>query len=550
MKKKSIALILCGVMIFSVIGCGSTVEQQEESSANVSKDVASEVIESSNSEDDVVEEKIYDEHIDITYTGFHSLYQAAAGHDIEADPLVAWVEDKFNVTIDQWECASTNAEAETRLWVSGGSMPDSMIWNKITTSELKEYADQELIQPLPVGWEEKWPNIAKMVEISGYGEMVKFDGLTYAIPHALLGSFFEMDDICLQGSVYYRKDWAEQVGMPDLGDDFTIKMSELREYLEKVKEAGLCDNPTLSATAVTIGDLFRLANGICGEDFIATNEGYIWEPQQEGYADYLKIIQEWYKAGLIDPDFYVKEQTVVQTEFQEGLTPAMYYTASVGDIQTLITGRMSAAGEDIADEKLRASYLDIYGVASVEAEDGTLYANGRYNYWMMNSFSPECDEKTMERILDMVDWFCTPEGQACERCGIPGQDFVIDENKVVTILNQDIISGKYQVSPSRYFNVWGYAGDDLAYAKGIPGRYAAEQQVAIDNAIVKSNGTIFKKDDKLEALATESKKNYSINIDSKIAEIITSMNDVDAELASYIESNRNIWEPVVDDLNK
>lgn len=546
--KKKLVLLLCGAMALTMAaGCGETKTSESESSKETAEE-SSEKEEEKEEKEEVT--KSYDEHIDFTYTGFHSLYQAVNGHDIEADEYVQWVQDKFNVTVDQWACEAANAKETVRLWVNGGTMPDSMIWPDLSISELYEYADQELIQPLPDGWEEKWPNAAKMVEASGYSELVKVDGLTYAIPHAVFGSFNLMETPISHTSIYWRKDWAEQIGMVDLGDDGTISFEELEAYLTKVKDAGLCDNAVLSADVNNAATAFRYAVGVSGEDFIATDDGYIWELQQDNYVEYIEKMQDWYNRGLLDADFYVKEKASIATEFQEGFIAAMMFDGGVGNYQGLIDNLMDVAGENTQDEELRATYQDMFGIGTIEADDGNVYVNGIYNYAWMNTFSPECDEATMERIMDMVDWFCTPEGQASERCGIPGQDFTIDENRVVTILNEDIISGEYKVSPSRFFNVWGYCGDDLAYAVGIPGRHKAEQEVVLENYAVKQAGIVFEKDDRVEALATDAKKNYSCEIDAKVAEIVSANSDVAASIEEYIEANKALWQPVVDDLNE
>lgn len=494
------------------------------------------------------EEKTYDEHIDFSFTGFYSLYQAVNGHDIESDEYIQWVQDKFNVTVDQWACEAANASETVRLWVNGGTMPDCMVWPELSISEMTAYADQELIQPLPEGWEEKWPNLAQMIKSSGMDELVQLDGLTYAIPHATFGNFNHMDPPVAHTSIYWRKDWAEQVGMADMGSDHIISMAELEEYLTKVKEAGLCDNAVLSGSTSAIETCFRMAVGVNGADFIAGEDGYIWEPQQENYTEYIKMMQDWYNAGLIDPDFYVKEEASMTTEFQEGYVAALMFSGGVGNYQGFIDNRTEADGKNKLDDEVRSEY-DVYGIGSIEAEDGNVYAEGIYSYWLMHTFSPECDEATMERILDMMDWYCTPEGQASERCGIPGQDFSIDENNAITMLNEDIVSGDYKVSPSRFFNVWGYCGDDLAYAEGISGRHKADQQNVLENYAVKMSGIIFETDDKVTSLTTDAMKNYSCDINAVVAEIVSTNQDVESALADYIENNKGLWQPVLDDLN-
>lgn len=556
--KKIVALLLCGMLAAAMFtGCGSDssvkpgtddVKESENSEKTDSKEEESAPAEES--AEDVAVEKTYDEKISFSITNYYSMYKAAAGFDLEADPYIQWMLDKFNVEIDAWVISAQEAEDQARLWVNGGTMPDAMAWPSITVAELTEYADQELLQPLPEDWETTWPNLAKMVKKSGYAEMVKVDGLTYGIPHTSYGNFADIGKPVVHNSVYFRKDWAAQVGMPDLGKDSTIKLSELKEYLEKVKEAGLCDNPTLSATTSNLRLMFQLACGINPKEFVKTDSGYVWMPAEEGYTEYLKLLKEWYDAGLIDPDFYNKEGKTAYSEFQEGIIAAMYYDGGIGNYGDMIGNYLEGHGLDKTDDVERQKVRDMFGIVSVQAEDGTVYGNGSYAYWMVHSFSPECSPEKMERILDMMDYFSTKEGQISERLAIPEEDWTMDADGKINILNEDIISGAYEVSPSRFFNVWGYAGDDLAYAPGIPGRYEAEQKLILKNFEVKNAGVVFDTDDKVEALSTPAKKQYSVDLKAKIGEIITGSEDVDTAWAQFVEENRPMWEPVVDDLNQ
>ena len=48
-------------------------------------------------------------------------------------------------------------------------------------------------------------------------------------------------------------------------------------------------------------------------------------------------------------------------------------------------------------------------------------------------------------------------------------------------------------------------------------------------------------------------RNYSVDIDSEITRIVCddtiSMDDVEAQWATFIEQNAGLWQPVVNDLN-
>lgn len=550
---KIMSLLVAASMLVTVAGCGSNDETNKPSSGEKS----SEVVESSSkaegatessAEEVEVAEKTYDEHIEFDATFHYSLAQASAGHDLESDPLISWILDKFNVTVNQWECATNTAGEKTRLWVNGGTMPDAMTWTSITPSELMDYAEQGLLQPLPDGWEDRWPNLKKMFDATASADQVTIDGKVYGIPHAVNGNFLEVEVPVDNAVLYYRKDFAEQIGMADMGSDGSVSMKELKEYLTKVADAELCENPTLLVDKGNMVGLFKKFFCLNGNTFTPTEDGFIWSLQQEGMVDMIAEMQEWYNAGLIDPDYYVK--TTATAEYREGISAASVFAGNTASYSSgVIDKAMEADGKDPTDETERAAYRDKFTMAAIEGIDGTVQCHTIRNYWLITSFSPDTDEATMERILDMMDWFCSYEGQASVTCGIPGEDFTVDEEGKITILNEDIMSGKYEVHPSGFFDVWGYCGDDMQYSMGIPGAYEEEIALSLKTYEAKWNGSIAPLTTAYERLQSEAKDNYSASTSSIIHEIVTQNKDVESNLTAYIEANRNLWQPVVDDLN-
>ena len=211
--KKVVAMMLCVVLALSALtGCGSASKKEEASSQGAAN---------------------YDKELDLSVTSFYSLYNTTLGIDYTEDPLYQYVCEKFNVTLDFWAQEDASSAEKVRTWVNTGSMPDLTLYFAFNLAEYYEYIDQGLLAPLPDGWEETWPNVAKLVKASGLENLLKVDGQTYAIPHSVFGNFLELSSGVGHTSLWYRKDWAEQVGMSDLGDDYTITISELKEYLEK-----------------------------------------------------------------------------------------------------------------------------------------------------------------------------------------------------------------------------------------------------------------------------------------------------------------------------
>lgn len=529
--KRLLAATLALCMMAGFVGCGDSESKKNRGTASSD----------------------YKETIDFSCTSWYSMYMADAGYDLESEAYTQWVMDKFNVEIDAWSLPSSNALATTRLWLNGSTMPDMFIIPYgMPITEIRQYMNLGMMKALPDDWEERWPNLAAMVEVTGYGEATQVNGVTYAIPHATFYSFTDMGDtVPRHKSIHFRKDWAEQVGMSELGANGTIKISELKEYIQKVADAGLCSKACLAGTVSGALELFKLAEGIDGtSDFTKTDSGYVWTPETDEYIELIEKLQEWYKAGLLDPDAYVTDMETAFEEYKNGLSPAIYYSGGVGNYQDMLSDVLKRNGYSPNNTEEREKLYDAYGLAAVVSEDGTVYTDATDNYYTMTGFNPNCDDETMERVLDMMDYFCTKEGQVGVTQGIPGEDWEFAEDGSVTILNDELTSGEYEPSPSKFFNVWGTAGDDVAYVSGIAGRYEKEQQMVLDIYDVKRSGTIFEIDMDYMLLDTDAKKNYSVAVASQVTKLVVSSKNIEKDWKAFVEEYKGIWKPVLDDLNK
>ena len=529
--KKIVSVILLGSMVCGLLaGCGK--EDKSGSGNGSSGD--------------------YSEKISFTMTSWYSAANANAGYDLKEDEYVQWVMDKFNVEIDAWALpSSADALSTTRLWLNAGTVPDCfMISTTMPMTELRQYIALGMLKPLPDNWKEQWPNLAKMTEATGYAEAVEIDGKTYAIPHATYYGFEEYNPLPKHKSIHFRKDWAKQVGMEDLGADGTIKLSELAEYIKKVADAGLCSKPYLAGTINTATELFRLANGIGNDsDFQKTNKGYVWKPSSDEFVDVIKQIQDWYKKSLLDPDAYVTDADTAYEEYKNGLSPAIYASGSVGTYHDMLNDILKRSGHLPSDSKEREKLCDVYAMAAVESEDGTVYSEEVANYYTMHAFNQNCDDAKMVRILDMMDYFCTTEGQIGSVNGIPEQDWTMDKDGNFKILNEDLSAGEY-ASFTRFFSVWGTAEDSFSSVLGVNGYHVKEQEMVHNLYKVKLAGKVLPIDMHYELLDTDAKNNYSVGVGSKVTSLVISSTNIEADWKAFVDEQSGLWKPVVEDLNK
>lgn len=536
MRKRWIALLLGSVMTVSMLaGCGSAPAAGGTGAGESSPAQEKEETQKENApEAEGQEAGGYADKISFTMTGVNT----EAGVDYEAAVVGQYIRDKFNVEFEVLPNGADGAAERFAIEATSGELADLNMWGGFDWPSYYEYVDQGLFAPLPEGWEERWPNLYKMVEKSGYLESLEVDGQTYGYLHSIYGMMTDVEVATSHTSLYLRRDLAEQVGMNDLCADDTITISELKEYLQKVKEAGLVDRPVLGGTNGDILLMFKRAFGMPEEDFYVDGGSYEWLPNHENYAKMISAVQEWYQEGLLDPDFYNDTTTDYEREtFYSGQTPCMYSPADPGSIQavTQLEGYEEGSG------------FGNVAVVCVTDDDGNVFASEIGNYWLCTVFSPGTDEATMERLLDIVDWACTEEGSVITHVGIEGSEWQYAEDGTV----ENLTGEEFYPEFLAYFML-GWCVDDLT-ASGMmtPPDKKPMVEHCRDLYAVRASGTVFPIPQEYMIYSGELKTAYygAVNLKNMAIQIICNGEDVESGLTDYKEANRSIWEPFLEDLN-
>ncbi len=484
-------------------------------------------------------EKTYDEHVSVTATTYYSRTHAATGDDYTDNDFWRWLMDKYNMDMELWVCADSEAAEKQRIWINSGTMPDMMNWNSPSMSEYVSYAEQGLLRPLPDDWKTRWPNLAHAVEATGAEESFTVDGVLYALPVVVYANFVQLNpDVPVPGhnSIYFRKDWAEQVGMGDMGADGTVQMSVLKEYLQKIKDAGLTDTP-LGTASNYMNVMFWWG---CGANrttaAVKTDEGYVWGPGEENYVKMIATLQDWYQSGLIDPEYFNNDLAYYTQAFASGLTGALFRNGAAQNLQDQIQLFENSGFENPLGT--------VFEYATVRADDGVIYSDGTKNYWSVNVFNPESDDAVIERILDLTDWLCTKEGEVSKYRGIPGVQWEYAADGTINQLDgDDEMHAKYDsltcvgINADDY-TLSGFGAFDLEIVERVRRMYE-----------LRNAGVVYATPDEYTNFTGESKANYSVPATDKIAEIVVNNLDVESTWEAFKEEYRGVWQPLVDDLN-
>ena len=238
MRKKLVALFLGSMMAVSLLaGCGGTASDGGDGTGSTSP------IQTEGDNGEAVPEEAdgagetdrYAETVSFTMTGVNT----EAGVDYGSSAVGQCIRNKFNVEFEVLPNGVDGAKERFAIEATSGELADMNMWLNFDWSTYYEYVDQGLFAPLPEDWKERWPNLGNMVEKSGYLESLEVDGRTYGFLHSVYGMLTDVGVATAHTSLYMRTDLADQVGMEGLCEDGTITISELKEYLQKVKAAGV-----------------------------------------------------------------------------------------------------------------------------------------------------------------------------------------------------------------------------------------------------------------------------------------------------------------------
>ena len=481
------------------------------------------------------------EHVSFTINSTHS----NATMDYNSDGLYKLISEKFNFDYEVWPVSKDSQAEKFRIWVNGGAMPDCVTLRDFKFQEYVTYAEQGLLAPLPEGWEATYPNLHQMVLNSGMYDHMKVDGVMYAIPHAIFSNFAHMDKVVNHLSVYYRKDWVEKLGLKPFGP--VITLSQLAEYLKLAIDNDLAGNGNtigLSDNNDYIARFFTLFSGVDYGNFMRTDDGFVWCAAQPGLVDSLKLANEWYTKGLIDPDFYLMASADAVNKFTSGIAAAMYHNCAISSYAGYRVSFKEATGLDPAT---------CVGVATIADDQGVTRAIETANYWSATYFSPTIKPEVFDRILSMMDWMCTTEGQLTVMMGVPGETWSSEADGSVKLLVKPDAEGKIPGTAELYnsfsvFRSMGILADDYSFINPTNDPQVISDVQAMYAA--KQSGKIIPLDYDYEFFASDAKAAYSIKLEDEFARVLIMKDtELEAQWNTMIETNKGLWQPVIDDLN-
>lgn len=463
-----------------------------------------------------------------------------------------WWTETFNVEWDITSLTFENWVERMNTWINADDLPDWSVWN-FNAGDAINYADQGLVKCMPEDWKEQYPNLATAAscsEANSYYENL-LDGM-YFFFRPVFANNFPADVITGHTNMYLRTDWAKQAGYDLSGnlESDTITISEFIDYCQAVKDAGIVEYPWYNTPGNVFAVLDRssLAAGIQQSSYYLADDGkYHWGPAEEstGIKENLRKIKGAYDAGLLYPEFYTLKDPDDLGHFQAaGDAAACMYQGIVAWHDRI---------DSYMQDNLGVSFWDVGTSLVLTSDEGVAYEDASMNFWACNIVSPNIDDATFERLMNIWDYGCTEDGQLRIRMGVPDVDWKFDENGNIVDLVKD---SEYKNLETKYGSQYPILGnmfilsDDFSFVnpsftQTARDKVALNYQVRSDIASCKGKNV----DWNLKSYSSQAMNVASMTYADEYANIITKAGDFDTNYDQWVSDKLQMIQPVLDELN-
>lgn len=495
-------------------------------------------------------ESDYSEKLTIQYANVSPI----EGYDYNnGDAYAQFWSQKFNWELDVISFSWDNWDDTMRIWASSGDLPDVSIFN-YNHADGASWAEQGLVKRLPDDWKERWPNVARVYEKTTLGPYLEeqFGGVYY-LPRARFDVNLPGDPLPNHQMVNIRKDWADAVGFP-IKDAYTI--SEVMDYARLVKEQDpgklgdklvpIALDPTNAVT------MFIAHNSTYYNTFYKDENGeYQWGATTQDTLDGLKLMWQAYDEGLLYPEFYaLKNQEDADMFNVSGTAAADYWNGTATGMQVDMATKFTPSVGIDAREAVH--------MAPVLGEDGKFHQQDLINFWGCIVFSPKIDDAKFERFMDALDYGCTEEGYRLQVAGFEGEDYEYDEdgNMVSLIPEGQPLEG----TDGKYPSIGGYMlanlklWDDFMLDSPVVDQHWRDvSRAGYENKVKYGTPETFPKNDwTVWTYDSPAKRQAAFDYNNEYIGIVTSsgsLEELEANWHSWIDSKMSIIQPVLDELN-
>ncbi len=317
----------------------------------------------------------------------------------ENDPLIKYINEKFNVTLKPTITSEANYKDTLNMRIAGGSLPD---WFRVTDqgvfNQLVE--DKKLLNVSEMVEKYGFENIAAQLEVNGKASFLANDGVFYRIPDTL-GS--------LNRSIYYRLDWLKALGLEE--------PTTWEEFADMCRAFAAADLDGIDSTGyASYGDIAGMEmaqSAFTGyRNWGITSDGeYIYKFEDDNFKAMIKFWSELYaEEGTLDPEILISSSTDSIEKFCTGKVGALMMNVNSTWFSS-INSTLKAYKPD----------AELGLMVTMPAGPAGAYMNTYFGFSADSAFNGSMSEAKAARILAIYDYLLSEEGRELTLYGFEGQ---------------------------------------------------------------------------------------------------------------------------------
>ncbi|MGN7455394.1 extracellular solute-binding protein [Paenibacillus pasadenensis] len=305
------------------------------------------------------------------------------GDDITNNVWIRRYQEKYNIkVVTDW--VSDEYDTKLNLAITSNDLPDVF---KVNASQLQQLIEADMIMDLTEVFDKYASSRLKdymKADTDSYESGMK-DGKLYGIPQLHWGLIDQSDYI------WIRNDWKEELGLKDPQSPEDIKNIALA-FMEKHGGYGMAVDQTLDYLNV-----LAVSWNAHPDMWIKDSSGSIvYGSIQPEMKDALQAWAEWYKQGIIDPEFAIKDFSAMNADVvagKVGLQPYYQWWGYNPGVDTIT---------NLGKEAIFYPYL-LRTANGEEAKQSISFANGSYIVAKKSFKHPEAAVKLLNDYAYIVD---------------------------------------------------------------------------------------------------------------------------------------------------
>jgi ABC-type glycerol-3-phosphate transport system substrate-binding protein len=418
-KKIVSVMIVLALLTTSLAACGS---EATGKAANSTAATAGSAAAAAGSTVSTAEEDPYKNYVKFSWAGPN------VGNNGN-DDIYAAIRNKFNVDIEFIPLVVDNTWMEkVRMWAASKQLPDvvSIDFTPALYPDYQSFVKAGLLKALP-SLQGKYENMAAIVKNLNPKliEKLRISGEQYLWP-AYRG-MVEGDKNIEMSGMFYRKDWAEKLGIDK--PEFTTEdfKSMLKQFIEK-DPGGNGAGKTAGMLGISYAFPDHMGMHLFSPyyDRITKADGkYVFGATLTETVEGLKFLRELYEDGLLYQDFFTQKGKDAKNMYCAGRAGVYVDSVSPEKVDDM-RKNFKAANPDLDAAKAVAPLR-------IRSMTGTYWGVEGTGFWTGAIYNASMDDEKFERILALTDWMCSKEGCYTTKYGIKGKDWDIDASGKLTL---------------------------------------------------------------------------------------------------------------------